>query len=337
MIDRALRELISADPARDLDAECDERLLASILAGEQPASKRSRPRFLPLIAAAALAVGMVVLVLGGNEATKPQVPAVGNLELAARAYALTEPQPGKILHTVVTHTNERVRPSGEVIGGSTSRVEQWHRGRQSHTLSRATGEDIPGGQDAYDHVVRDGVMRQVTLNGEYRIVRAEDNADSARVIREEQRGFLDEFRRRYEQGELDPDGEVTFAGRPAQRYLYTQIVKAVDTEGKVLSREPGPTTHFYVDRETGLPLGSTFGDAEGSYAIGPSGGRSFYRGRTTVESIEWLPPTRANLQDLRTFVLPRRYDGQGCLRGPSRERRSAPKLECGGTPGAPIR
>ena len=59
----------------------------------------------------------------------------------------------------------------------------------------------------------------------------------------------------------------------------------------------------------------------------------------TVRTIEQLAPTPKNLGELRTLILPRRRDAEGCIRGPvsgARNSDTAIKRDCGGTPGAPI-
>ncbi|MEJ7891456.1 MAG: hypothetical protein WKF94_02315 [Solirubrobacteraceae bacterium] len=337
-----MRRFASADPAAGHDPDCNEELLARIVDDKRsparPRAARSPLRFVPLVAAAAVALaGGLAALLTNDERVEP-VRELGDLALASRAYAQTNPRPGKILHTVVTFVSTReFVETGEVTVETIGRVEQWHRGTESHTLNRYGGPGTAGRGQALDHVVANGVMRQVSADGSYRIVRASDNGDSARVIREEQRGFIEEFRRRYEQGDLDPDGDVTFAGRPARRYLHTQIVKGRDTEGKLLFENPGPTTAYYIDRETGDPLGSRLVDDGPGDTMLPGGRVIESESEQIVRLIEWLPPTRENLDDLREFLLPRRRDAQGCIRGASRKRAEAPKLECGGTPGAPIR
>jgi hypothetical protein len=59
----------------------------------------------------------------------------------------------------------------------------------------------------------------------------------------------------------------------------------------------------------------------------------------TVRTIEQLEPTPENLRMLRTHVLVRRRDADGCIRGPltnARPSDTASRSDCGGTPGAPI-
>lgn len=337
MKDDTVRRLAQADPAAELDPSIDEDLLARTL--DRPRVRADRPRArLRLAACAAILVlaGVIAPALRSDErGAAPTVRELGNLELAARAYRLTAPRSGEILHTVVTYVSQRVDASGRATIESRGREEQWHRGTDSHTLLRYGGPSIPGGRDALDHLVASGVMRQISLRGEYRIVRAADNGDSARAIREEQRGFVEQFRRDYEQGNLDPAGDVTFAGRPARRYVHETVIDARDQAGKMLPSSPGPTQTYYIDRETGEPLGRTSDDGPGQLMT--PNGRSFdLRSRQTVELIEWLPPTAEHLASLRNFTLVRRRDAHGCIRGAQRKRADGPKRDCGGTPGAPI-
>ena len=106
----------------------------------------------------------------------------------------------------------------------------------------------------------DGVMRQVDHDGSYRTVRTTDNRDAAKVIAQQQAGFLDEFRDLYERGQLAPGGTEQFAGRPAQRYDVSAEQNApenVVVNGRTVPGPPGPEQVFYIDRTTGEPLGYT--------------------------------------------------------------------------------
>lgn len=341
MSDPLLRRLAELDPAAGLDPSPDDALLARALAapraGRPNQQTRLAPRLAFVAAVAALTAVLVPVLRSDEQAKRAAPPALGDLELASRAYRRTNPQPGKILHTVVTYVGLREYvETGRVKVETRGRTEQWHRGTESHTLNRYGGAASGLRGQALDHLVSGGMMRQVDSRGGYRVVRAEDNGDSARAIREEQRGFIDEFRRDYEGGDLLPGGDVTFAGRPAQRYTRTQIVRARDQDGKLLKKTfEGPTTTYYIDRETGDPLGSTSDDGPGQMQL-PGGKTVNLTSKRIVREIEWLPPTRANLADLREFVLQRRRDANGCIRGASRKRRPAPVLECGGRPGASI-
>ncbi len=206
-------------------------------------------------------------------------------------------------------------------------IEEWHRGRETHCLERY------GPATALDHVIdADGVMRQITEACAYRIVRPSDNEDAADVIGQQQAGFVEDFRKRYEEGRLDPDGDVQFAGRPARRYVVSD---ENTSDQPLVNRPPQPEQTFYIDRETGEPLGYTsimktgVSDGQGRTVLG------LMRYELTVRTIERLPATAENLANLRTFTLPRRRDADGCIRGPATNARgsdSAAKTDCGGTP-----
>jgi hypothetical protein len=275
---------------------------------------------------AATAAAFVVLVGVGGESR--------SLALAARAYERTSAAPGQILYSRVTATRTVIDDAGEHLQ-ETITIEEWHRGRETHRIETYRS---PSGKltDALDHVISaDGVMRQIDLRGAYRIVRPSDNQDAAAVIRQQQAGLIEDFRRRYKEGRLDPSGDQNFAGRPAQRYLVTPHVETIGG-GRVPFE---PRQYFYVDRETGLPLGytSTLPVAMPAGAGVAAPGSTRYV--QTVGTIKHLEPTPHNLAKLHHLVLPRRRDAQGCIRGPIEDGRSsdlASKRDCGGTPGAVV-
>jgi hypothetical protein len=281
--------------------------------------------------AAGVAVVLVVTVGGQSQA----------LALAARAYKQTTVIPGQILYTraVVITTITDAKGTRQ---RDTDTIQDWHRSLESHRLEIVrshTGKVTA----ALDHVVSaDGVMRQIDEQGGYRIVRPSDNHDASEVIADQQAGLIGEFRRRYEESRLKPAGDVEFAGRPAFR--YTVIPKPpIVAPGLRRHEVPPPVEpdeNYYVDRETGMPLGFT-----GSMAItvDPRGGvpqPGITTSVETVQAIERLAPTSSNLAKLHRFVLPRRRDADGCIRGPVQQARTsdrAPKYDCGGTPRAIVR
>jgi hypothetical protein len=327
MTDQTLQRLAEADPAGQLDPVPPDDLLARILAAEPaaPAARRTRSRPLRVAAVAAaivLAVVAATLTIGPRGST--------SLALAAQAYAQTTADGGDILYTRVATL--RTETTSEGTRRETGTIEEWLRGDESHRLQVLVSDT--GRRLALDHVIGpDGVMHQVTGDGGYRIVRRSDNEDAANVIASERAGFVQEFRRSYERGDLDEATDVEFAGRPARRYV-------VAAQGPPERRPPTPEHAYYVDRETGAPLGSTttfrmaFTDGNGPAVP------TTMRWVQTVEAIERLEPTAENLEKLRTHVLPRRRDAEGCIRGPVTDARTsdtAPRRDCGGKPGAPLR
>jgi hypothetical protein len=329
--DRELLRLADADPAGQLDPAPSEDLLAQLLAPPSrpgraaPAAVARRLLLYPGIALVALVVAAVVALVG-DPSGSPRT--IGRLDLAAEAYAQTSAEPGQIVHTVATIERTDTTANGRQTREPGS-VEEWHRGQETHRIERY-------GTSTQDHVIdADGVMYQVNERGGYRIIRKSDNEDAANVIAQQQAGFLEEFRQHYERGELDPAGDVEFAGQPARRYVVSAEDNAVGGDPRL----PGPEQAYYISRKTAEPLGYTstikmdIGDGTGSSTP------AIMRFVETVRTIERLDPTPDNLRTLRTLSLPRRRDADGCIRGPVENARSsdtAGKRDCGGTPGGVI-
>jgi hypothetical protein len=348
MTDQSIKRLVAADPAADLAPLPDELLLQRTLAlprehREHPAGRR-RPRL--VLPAAAISLGVVltasVLLADGDRSSPPTAPARPaqpkplSLALAAQAYANTTPIGPQIVYSrirsdVTFHTSTPQGSTG--VQRATGTIEEWHRGRETHRLERydATATEPAA---SLDHVIdRHGVMRQIDENGRYRIIRKSDGSDAAHVIAGQQAGFIADFRARYEKGELDPTADVRFNGRPARRYVVDS------SPGGPAGAELGQEQAFYIDRETGEPLGATTTSTapvpRGSTERGPV----VAEGKLLVESIKLLPPTPANLRVLHTLTLLQRRDASGCIRGPliNRQRSdAASKRDCGGPPNAPI-
>jgi hypothetical protein len=349
MIDNRDRLLADADPARELYPTPSEELLARLLAQPRSARRAGSTRHArrlvirPVIALAVVAL-VVTVVLVASPSGPVRTAGRGSLALAAQAYARTSAAPDEIVHTVATIERTETTATGRTF--ETGSIEEWHRGGETHRIERYYSAD---GHltAALDHVIgADGVMRQVDEGGTYRIVRKTDNEDAANVIAQQQSGFVEEFRRLYERGQLDPGGTAQFAGRPAQRYVVSaeqNTPKTVVMNGRTVPAPTavprGPEQAFYIDRETGQPLGYTstmqmsMGDGRGGAVP------TTMRYVETVQTIEQLAPTPENLGKLHTFILPRRRDAEGCIRGPvtgARDSDTATKSDCGGTPGAPI-
>lgn len=328
MTDDTTRRLAEADPAQALDPPPREDLLAQTLAlPRSPASPgrafmRSRRR----VVVPAVALGAVAALAGTGLLIDSGGPRA--LDLAAQAYAQTSAPAGEIVHTVVTSVSTGMPIGSGDEGPTTVTIEEWHRGVETHRLETYVASG--GTRLILDNVIdAEGVMRQITGDGGYRIVRRSDNEDAANVIAQQQSGFVADFRRRYEKGELDPGGDAEFAGKPARRYIVSSGT----------GPPPGPEQAFYIDRETGAPLGYT-STLQIQTMVDGAPRRSTVRSVQTVRKIERLAPTPENLELLRTPSLPRRRDADGCIRGPVTDARSsdtASRSDCGGgEPGAPL-
>jgi hypothetical protein len=250
--------------------------------------RRRRPALLLVPALIVAAIAALLVVNGGGSGTVPadEKEAVATLMPAATPAFVTVDS-NKIVYVHATtvaidHTNGGDRKP-------TSVTEEWHRGRETHRL--VTGTNADGSSFSLDHVIEaDGTMHQVNEEGTYRVIRGSDANDAAKdaanVIADEQAGFLESFRNRYEPGSLDPSGDVTFAGKPAYRYHI-----AADANRS-------PDQSYYIDRTNGEPLGFT-----STLDLDPS---SSVTATQTVDTIEFLDPTPENLAKLRTLTLKRR-------------------------------
>jgi hypothetical protein len=243
---RAADPLLALRDEIDVDAPPPEAVLEAIVA--RPRRQRGVLRRAPLLASAALLVVGVVLAIA--------VPGGGQPDLAARAYAAVSPGDA-VLHVVLI--------SRLSVDRGRQRVESWQRGGEMHAIY--TGNF--GGREArpVEQVLsRDGVLRVRSAGKHARTTR------DARVVDVLRRDFIATFRSRYAEDGLKDAGETTFAGKAAQRYI-------------VRGRRGG-RDEYYLDRETGLPLGMV---NRGPHLVVT----------TTVDTLERLEPTPANLAKLR--------------------------------------
>jgi hypothetical protein len=164
------------------------------------------------LAAAAAAVIVIVAVPGDDT------------DLAARAYAATNPDEGVLYTELVTE----VRMPGDGIDRVVTRI--WQRGDRVRYLTDLNGE-------RHEHVVAGDVLRTRRAGGKVLTLR------DPLLVRRLRTDFVERFRARYEQTRLREAGRATFAGRPAVMY------HARGAPGRV--RET-----YYLDAESGLPLGS---------------------------------------------------------------------------------
>jgi len=256
----------------------------------------SRPLAVLALAAACVAAFLVVEAGGPRqrdderEATAPMVPFLA-------------PDPDKIVY--VHATTVTIRPGGlrDVLV-----TEEWHRGRETHRIVSGTNAD--GSIAALDHVIDEhGTMRQIgadkpagakpeaEITGDYRVYhsrpRSGDEAtdDATNVIATEQAGFLAGFRKGIAHGRLDPREDLTFAGRPARRYHVGPDPARTGPHS--------PDQSFFVDRDTGAPLGFV-----STLQLNPD--EAPMTSTQTVDSLQLLDPTPANLARLRTLTFKRR-------------------------------
>ncbi|MEV4419180.1 hypothetical protein AB0L40_04295 [Patulibacter sp. NPDC049589] len=323
--DQILLGLAAADPARDIDpneqptaeqidAARHRTVPADVIPRTRPRARRALVPSLGL-----LAVGATALVV---------LPGAGTpIDLTAEAYAQTTAPRGRIAYALVTATSTQTT-KGKITRRERYRDESWAYGKESHTVTSIFPPDRR--PMVADHVTgTDGVMHHIDNDGMYRIVRPSDNEDSANVIATEQAGFVAEFRKSYERGQLDPAGDTTYAGRPARRYIVRDPRRP----------ERGFAQSFYLDRKTGAPLGMI---TESQAFIGnapESDGPTTMRYASVVRKLAALPPTAENLRNLRTPTIVRRRDADGCIHGPVTRARSsdtARRYDCGGPPNGPV-
>ena len=249
-----LERLRAADPARDVDPAAPDALLEQLLATPRPTPRRRRRRALILVPVAVAAACAAVLIPG----TKT--------DLAARAYAQTAPAGDRILYVRTTIDTTMRGPT--VSRDTHALTDRWQQGDRWHVRTANDGIVIEETRGA------DGILR--ISDGKTTVDATGDEMRG--YIAERESGFIEEFRKRYEGGTLDESGTATFDGRPARRYVF--------------SDEDGNLHEFFLDAETGLPLGAieTF--------TARSRGAGTFIVTTRVRALEQLPPTPENLAKL---------------------------------------
>jgi hypothetical protein len=261
-----LERLRASDPARDLEPTPPDELLRAIVATpRRPRRRRAALLLAPVTGAAAVAALLLA--------------PTGSTDLAARAYAQTAPANDSILY-VRTTMRQRMVVRGRTERDETSRRERWQQGARWHSILHHQGE-------VYEEVRgADGVLHLPDGT----TARREDGGDAQDYIDRSEPGFLTNFRRAYESGRLDESGDARFAGRAAKRYV-------------VVDRYGGRSEYF-LDAETGAPLGSSQRMVMFAPKIGPDrrpavGKPNGYLFLTeTVEALQQLPPTPENLAKL---------------------------------------
>ncbi|HEX6391247.1 MAG TPA: hypothetical protein VFZ89_17425 [Solirubrobacteraceae bacterium] len=257
-----LDRLHAADPARDHSPPPDELLLQRLLGEPRQAPRRRLPvRRLAAVAAAAVIAGVVVA-SGGSPSP----------DLAARAYAQTSAAE-QILYVRTrsegTQTSPRGRTHNDIV------AEYWtYEGRVFYRVVTQT----PGRPAIRFELAAapDGSVRTRRDDEAWSASGASPDTEALR------RGFVAEFRRYYERGQLETATDATFAGRNAKRYVVTQ-----DHPGRA---------EYYVDAETAEPLGAIYVTRFSIRPNGPLVGEQ--RNVQTVEKISHLEPTPENLAKL---------------------------------------
>src|SRR5262249_37043946 len=138
--------------------------------------------------------------------------------------------------------------------------------------------------ETIEYVKAGDVLRARMQDGEIQTLRATDSGEARQALQTES-DFVAAFRRRYEHHALRDAGETTFAGRRARAYEGTDAAKPIPGE----LRPPATKETYYLDAETGDPLGSTR-----TIGVGPGA----FRTTEVVERLERLPLTPANLAKL---------------------------------------
>jgi hypothetical protein len=191
-----------------------------------------------------------------------------NTDLAARAYAQTAPAGDDILYVRTTIDTHMRAPTANKDTHAVR--ERWQQGDRWN-----------------ERVDMDGRVFGQTRGADGRLRFSDGQVAPQSYVERLEPSFVEEFRKRYERGTLDESGTTTFNGRPARRYV-------VDEERK--------RAEYFLDAETGMPLGSVERFAvyqpqpnaklEGAQPNGT------FTATTTVDALEQLPATPANLSKL---------------------------------------
>src|SRR3954452_2904826 len=292
--------LRQTDPVERLDVDLDAPPPAAVLE-RITATRRRPPRRVRrrLVIAAVAAVAAAGAAAARGRSGKKIYP-------AARAYAQTAPGE-HILHVDLTET---MVMTGRYAMDQRTHEEIWqYRGRTrrteedtQHDDSRQTPE-----HEMFDHVKVGGVLRTRLDNGEIQTLRASDSGEARQALQADA-DFIATFRRRYASHALRDAGETTFAGRRARAY----VVADPETPTPGVLSIPVDTETYYVDAETGDPLGSTSTHSvrepklgrDGKPDLGPDGRpvaevtSGEMRTTMVVNRLERLPLTRENLARL---------------------------------------
>lgn len=296
-----IARLRGADPVTwlrdetDVDAPPPADVLARIVAIPPPEPPRRRRRALIAVpVAAVLAVGLALVLLLPSSADR--------VDLAAKAYAKTAPGDA-VVYT--EWTIERTMPTGDDVTRDRIQDRSWQYRGRAHRLSTTIG--LSGHEEGkcwdYEYDVNGDTMRILNPDGTVDTIRVGDPGwktdEPEMAIRGETMTMVDRFREEYADAQLRDAGETTFAGRRAHAYEVLGQSKPGDSP----KRET-----FYLDAESGLPLGSvTVFRFRGVSHVDPRTGRlratpesnvEEHRFTEIVDRYERLPPTPENLARL---------------------------------------
>jgi hypothetical protein len=287
--------LREADPAERLDVDLDAPPPAAVLERIVAAP----PRRVPCRAPRRIAIAAVALTAAVAAAVALLSPGA-KFDPAASAYAQTAPGP-HILHVVVSTS---IVMTGSHPIRQQNRDEMWQYDGRSHRMTETFQQDESDGtppHETFEYVTEGDVLRTRLQDGEIQTLRASDG-DEARQILQVESNFVAAFRRRYEKHALRDAGATTFGGRRARAYEVTDAASPLPG----LPRPPATTETYYIDAETGDPLGSTHTLALYEPELGPdrkpipSTEHQSGEMRVTevVERLERLPLTPGNLAKL---------------------------------------
>ncbi len=305
-----LERLRERDPAGELDGTPPAELLARLMAEPRDdLTPPTRPPLArrPLVRVAVAGVATAALLAGVSAGINGDA----SPDLAARAYAQTDAG-ADILHVVLRGRTDLVPHDSSIKRSQlpdeeAESVETWLYGREAHTVIEVGDA---GGTKTFssDQLLGgDGVLRnRLSDSGETQTLSPSDGAEAREIIARSRRGFVAEFRARYERGVLDESGPTTFMGRSARRYVV---------EGS--ASRLGGREQYFLDAATGAPLGMMTemtvlkpepivdgkpvkpGERFPASALTTGEPLGTMRHTTIVERIEHLPATDANLAKVR--------------------------------------
>jgi hypothetical protein len=267
-------------PAEDLDAPPPAAVLERITATpRRPPRRVPRRLVLAAVAAVAAAAAAAGLIAPG-----------GSVDPAARAYAQTAPGD----HVLFTDVTTTMVMTGFHPQTESFHDQMWQHADRSHRISDVSQDDNDSStpsREHFEYVKVGDLLRARMPSGEIQTVRASEG-EEARQILQTENNFVDAFRRRYAKHTLRDAGATTFDGRPARAYAVTDP-------------DPGNSETYYLDPETGDPLGSIRTYALYKAELGPDdkpvvtktkAGEARYT--EVVNRLEHLPLTPANLAQL---------------------------------------
>jgi hypothetical protein len=275
---RAANPVTSCEPTafQDVLRRLDAQTAAPLERASRPYGRMGRRRWL----VAAVAAGVVLVVVAGITATDNPTPSV-----AARAFAATDTN-GAVV-TFTEHTELTFGPGGS--GSRSSSGEVWLSGSRSRSIWTSTGNpEAAGGNETDEQVIEGSTFRNyqaqpnTILEG---TLSATTNA--ADKIVTGQRDPVTVLRELYEQHRLANAGEVTEGGRRLDALVTTS----------------GTAIRILVDPESFVPVQVTehssvtpIGETTSTTTI--SGYQVLPVNTTTSQLLEFAPHPGATVQQL---------------------------------------